>query len=292
MVKGVVLAAVAGVVLTSCFGGSKSQTADTRGAASSSIEARTVARTCPVTLGNESVPPGATDWEREDSYGNGKLWTLFWPYNVVVADAGYVEKDGSIGMKWPWWRGVRGTLKIEGRRLDGKATPIRADISPDYGHYGPAERHLLLNRRVLGSNREVGEASLTFVTLVVKASSYGLELKLTRKRLETSATVRYSGCSAVAAVFSTAHAYRWGRRRAALALFRPARRLSELEGLALLRLHAGGREAQEDRCEYQEDDANARVVLSEVIDGDDEEQDACCGIAECLPGHVATLLGL
>jgi len=178
MVKGVVVAAVAVVALTGCFGGSKPQTAETSRAPSSSTGVQTVAQTCPVTLPNESVPPEATDWGRDDSYGNGKLWTLFWPYNVVVADQGYVEQDGSIGMKWPWWRGVRGTLKIEGRRLDGKARPIHADISSDYGHYGfqpsgiyfPTEGCWEVTGRV-------GGASLTFVTLVLKASSYGLQLK-------------------------------------------------------------------------------------------------------------------
>jgi hypothetical protein len=178
MVKALVVAAFASIVLAGCFGGSKSQTAETRPAPSSSTEAHTVARTCPVTLPNESVPPEATDWGPEDSYGNGKLWTLFWPHNVVVADEGYVEPDGSIGMKWPWWRGVSGRLKIEGRRLDGKARPIRADIPSAYGvsDFQPSSIYFSTEGcwEVTG---KAGGRSLTFVTLIVKASSYGLELK-------------------------------------------------------------------------------------------------------------------
>jgi hypothetical protein len=107
MIKGVAVAAVATIGLTGCFGASESQPAETLHASPSSTQAQVVAGTCPVTLPNESVPADATDWGPSDSYGNGKLWTLFWPYNVVVADAGNIESDGSIGMKWPWWRGVK-----------------------------------------------------------------------------------------------------------------------------------------------------------------------------------------
>jgi hypothetical protein len=89
-----------------------------------------------------------------------------------------VLPDGSIGMKWPWWRGVRGTLKIEGRRLDGKARPIRADIPSEYGLSGFQPSGIYFSTEgcweVTG---RVGEVSLTFVTLILKASSYGLELK-------------------------------------------------------------------------------------------------------------------
>jgi hypothetical protein len=36
---------------------------------------------------------------------------------------GCVDPDGTLGMKWPWWRGARGPFVIEGRRLDGPAAP-------------------------------------------------------------------------------------------------------------------------------------------------------------------------
>jgi hypothetical protein len=144
--------------------------------ATASAEARE--RTCPVTLANHSVPPNATGWEETDSHGNGKLWTGFWPYNLVIADSGYVAKDGAIGMKWPWWRGVRGELQIEGLRLDAKAPAITADIASGYGESGfqPSGINFPTEGcwRVTGS---VGGATLTFVTLVVKASTYALELK-------------------------------------------------------------------------------------------------------------------
>jgi hypothetical protein len=134
--------------------------------------------TCPVTIANRTVPQDATDWGPEDSHGNGKLWTLFWPYGVVVADEGYVEDDGSIGMKWPWWRGVRGTLTISGRRLDQPAPPIRADVNDAYGLSGFQPSSIYFpNEGCWEVTGKVGGASLTFVTLVLKASTYALELK-------------------------------------------------------------------------------------------------------------------
>jgi hypothetical protein len=103
---------------------------------------------------------------------------LFWPFAVVAADSGYVEDDGSIRMKWPWWRGVRGTLKIQGRRLDGPAPPLRAEVNDAYGLSGfqPSDIYFPTEGcwEVTGS---VGQTKLTFVTLVVKASTYALELK-------------------------------------------------------------------------------------------------------------------
>jgi hypothetical protein len=78
-------------------------------------------------------------------------------------------------MKWPWWRGVRGELSIEGRRLDGEAESLGAEIPEGYGLSGFQPSGILFPSEgcweVTGT---VGDASLTFVTLVVKASTYSL----------------------------------------------------------------------------------------------------------------------
>jgi hypothetical protein len=72
-------------------------------------------------------------------------------------------------MKWPWWRLVRGPLAIEGRRLDGAAPPLRAHIPDGYHNAGFQSSALVFPTpgcwEVTGS---IGEASLTFVTEVVK----------------------------------------------------------------------------------------------------------------------------
>jgi hypothetical protein len=79
-------------------------------------------------------------------------------------------------MKWPWWRGVRGELKVGGRRIGGKAPQLTAEVNPFYGSSGFQPTAIFFPTEgcweVTG---RVGDAQLTFVTLVVKASSYGLE---------------------------------------------------------------------------------------------------------------------
>jgi hypothetical protein len=78
-------------------------------------------------------------------------------------------------MKWPWWRGVRGKIEIEGRRLDAPAPPLRAWIPDGYDHSSfqatglsfPTEGCWEVTGRVRDSAGSV-MASLTFVTLVVR----------------------------------------------------------------------------------------------------------------------------
>ena len=125
---------------------------------------------CRVTIPNTSTPPG----EKPDSlyHGNGVLWTEFLPESTVIfrpGGPGEVEPDGSLAMKWPWWRGVRGNLTIEGQRLDATAPPLRADIPQGYGDSGFQATALIFPTegcwQVTG---KVGDASLTFVVLVVR----------------------------------------------------------------------------------------------------------------------------
>jgi hypothetical protein len=86
------------------------------------------AQGCPVTLPRSAGPPGVSEaffgWG--SSYGNGKLWVGgLWPHGVIVARKDFVEPDGSVRMKFGWWRKVSGRLNITGRRLDAPAP--RAD---------------------------------------------------------------------------------------------------------------------------------------------------------------------
>jgi hypothetical protein len=173
-------------LLIGCTGDSDSRRTG-NDAATSSVRGDTTAattsaengdRSCPLTLPNRSRPQDASDWPARDSYGNGKLWTLFWPYNLVIATKGFLREEGVIHMKWPWWRGVQGELTIAGRRLDAPAPPLTAEIPPGYGSSGFQPTGILFPTEgcweVTGS---VGDAKLTFVTLVVKASTYFLQEK-------------------------------------------------------------------------------------------------------------------
>ena len=68
------------------------------------------------------------------SYGNQQVSVGpfgLWPDGTVVfkpGGPGFITQDGSLGMKFGWTRAVSGQLKIEGRRLDAPAPPLRAQI--------------------------------------------------------------------------------------------------------------------------------------------------------------------
>jgi hypothetical protein len=84
-----------------------------------------------------------------------------------------VGKNGHIGVKLGWWRGVQGRLTISGRRLDGTARPVTADVPDGYGPTGfqasgidfPTEGCWEVTGRA-------GTAHLTFAMVVVKASRW------------------------------------------------------------------------------------------------------------------------
>jgi len=98
--------------------------------------------------------------------------TNLWPDGTVVfkpGGAGFVEEDGSLSMKFPWTRYVKGQLTIDGRRLDGPSPPLRAHIPSGYGDTGFQATGLTFPTpgcwEVTG---HVGNGHLTFVTRVVK----------------------------------------------------------------------------------------------------------------------------
>lgn len=128
---------------------------------------------CPVTLPNHSTPPNLRDRPLAEHHGNGQLWTLLWPHGVVVAQRGQVSRDGSITMKFPWYRGVTGSLSIEGRRLDASAPGLRARISEAYGLSGFQPASIVFpSEGCWEVTGRVADASLTFVTIVIKLTRH------------------------------------------------------------------------------------------------------------------------
>jgi hypothetical protein len=96
------------------------------------------AAACDVTEPNGDTPPG--EERGGHHHGNGRLWTvlpsggqLVVPDVVRRGEAG-LQPDGSIRTKFPWWggRSARRRLRIKGRRLDGRAAPLRARIRRGY----------------------------------------------------------------------------------------------------------------------------------------------------------------
>jgi hypothetical protein len=123
---------------------------------------RRLLRSCPVTRSNHSIPPGEEDnpgAEQAAYYGNGKLWTGLYG----------ITRQMPEGVKFPWWREVRGPLTIKGRRLDGRAPALRAKIPAGYGLIDFQSSRVFFPTpgcwRITGM---VGDERLSFVTLVVK----------------------------------------------------------------------------------------------------------------------------
>jgi hypothetical protein len=110
-----------------------------------------------------------------NSYGNREISVGpfgLWPDGTVIfrpGGAGFITRDGSLGMKFGWRRGISGPLTIEGRRLDATAPPLRAEVSRGNGERGFQSSYVIFPTpgcwEVTG---RVSEASVTFVTRVVK----------------------------------------------------------------------------------------------------------------------------
>lgn len=109
------------------------------------------------------------------SYGNAQLSVGpfgLWPDGTVVfkpGGAGFITRDGSLGMKFGWRRGVAGQLEIEGRRVDAGAPPLRSEVPKAYGNRGFQATYVIFPTpgcwEVTG---RVGDAHVTFITRVVK----------------------------------------------------------------------------------------------------------------------------
>jgi hypothetical protein len=80
-----------------------------------------------------------------------------------------INADGSIDAKQGWWRGVPGTLRITGRRIDGSAPPLKASVPGGYGRTGFNPAGLTFPTvgcwKVTG---KVGTAQLSYVVRVTK----------------------------------------------------------------------------------------------------------------------------
>ncbi len=94
---------------------------------------------CPVTIPDGSTPPGENPSDLH--HGNGELWTALWPDGTVIfrpGGPGEIHEDGSLTMKFPWWRGdgTRGQLEISGRSLEKDSPALEAIIPDGYGDTG------------------------------------------------------------------------------------------------------------------------------------------------------------
>ncbi len=88
---------------------------------------------CTVTLPpNGKNPPSQSSRLSE----NGWLWVELCPQGHVQTRKDDVRTDGSLAVKFPWTRGVKGRLSITARRLDADAPPAQAVVPNGYGSSG------------------------------------------------------------------------------------------------------------------------------------------------------------
>ncbi len=124
---------------------------------------------CPVTA-PEPAPVDIRDslFGSARAHGNDSLWVGgLGTDGVITATGDAINADGSIGWKLGWWRAVSGGLTITGKRLDGDAPPLQADVPSGYGSTGfQASGVTFPSTGCWQVTGHVGSASLTFVTYV------------------------------------------------------------------------------------------------------------------------------
>jgi hypothetical protein len=123
---------------------------------------------CRVTRPNHSTPPG--EKPSPQFHGADGLWTVLPSGSVVVGGPHELQPDGSIAWKFPWWRGVRGRLRITGRRLDAPGPPVRASIPSGYGPTGFQSTAIIFPTEGCWQvTASAAGARMSLVTLVIKA---------------------------------------------------------------------------------------------------------------------------
>ena len=112
----------------------------------------------------------AADMAETGNFGNDALGTWLWPDGRVLfrtGGSGEVLPDGSLSMKFGWWRKQSGRLVLAGRRIDRVAPPMRSRIPDGYGDSGIQSTALIFPTvgcwEVTG---QLNRSSLKFVTAV------------------------------------------------------------------------------------------------------------------------------
>lgn len=133
---------------------------------------------CPVSLPNLTQSPDEHYISARSGYGNarGTMFFGLWPGGVVTFrpdGPGQASPDGSLAMKFWFYRTVPGEVVIGGRRLDAAAPPMPQQIlrgkADGYGETGFHPSGLVFpGEGCWEVSAAIGEEKLTFVTLVLK----------------------------------------------------------------------------------------------------------------------------
>jgi len=103
-------------------------------------------------------------------YGTDALGTVLYQGGTVAfarGGPGRIHTDGSLEMKWLWYRTPGTALTIEGRRLDGEAPPLEATFIDGYAGYLQVGSLIFPTAGCWEVTASTGDAVLTFTTLVV-----------------------------------------------------------------------------------------------------------------------------
>ena len=125
---------------------------------------------CTPTAPNGQSPPGEP--YSPQYLGNGEIFTALWIDGVVIFERGgpgEIREDGSLAMKWPFWRGegIAGDFIIDGRSLHRPGLRVSAEIPTEYGATGVQPTIVVFPEAGCWEvTARVGDASLTFVTKV------------------------------------------------------------------------------------------------------------------------------
>lgn len=102
------------------------------------------------------------------------ICAALWPDATVPIGpkgAGFILADGSLEMKYPWFRaaGLSGKLTIMGRRLDAAAPPLKAEIGSGSSDTGFQATGLIFPTEGCWEiTGKVGDTTLTFVNKVIR----------------------------------------------------------------------------------------------------------------------------
>jgi hypothetical protein len=158
--------ALLGAVTVAC--GVTLQASPTRLVPTPSMSART-AGICDPSRPNGATPPGEEPSPQD--YGNGRLYTIL-PLSSDGFVYGDIQPDGSIGVKFPWWRGrdVGGMLTISGFEVT-TGVAMKAEIPTGYGQRFQATGLYFPAAGCFEVTGRSGGASLTFVVKVRATTS-------------------------------------------------------------------------------------------------------------------------
>jgi hypothetical protein len=76
---------------------------------------------------NGNPPPGQD--ANPQWLGIDHIWTGLPRDGVLNLSSDYIDADGNISTKQPWWRDVAGVFAITGERIDVPAPPLRAEFN-------------------------------------------------------------------------------------------------------------------------------------------------------------------